>query len=473
MKTLYLHMGTQKTGTSSLQYFCSLNRAVLQGLGFEYPMVPVAYSYASIHRNGHFLIGTLYDEQGERDAQRETQARETGFATVADAFRSYDNVVLSDESLFDRSVHEPEMHWDELLEHVQEWGCEVKAIVYLRRQDQFALSRYNQKVKMGDSRGGKLEWSRWVESLPGLELDYFAVLERISGYIGKQNVIVRVYDRAQLERDGGNLYADFLGCLGLRMEQGFEVPEADQNACSLTLNMLAIKRAVNSSPYFMRGQGSFRRAAEACSSLPADAPRMSLFSPEEARAFMLRYEEGNNRIAAEYLHRDGPLFSMEVAETEKWSVDNPGMHDDLVRFFQQVNVFQVAGARKRVEAGEDAPVADESLDTAAWLAYLQELSVAKIGVYGYTSRCLGDLFIFRSRCIKQGVVIDELDDETIAYLVDLLLAHARKLETLEGEVKQANAALRQQRSTLSSKVRRVLADPSSLVRYVRRKVRGH
>ena len=472
MKTLYLHMGTQKTGTSSLQYFCGQNRAVLQGLGYEYPIVPVTYAFVDKWRNGHFLMGHIFDEQGKRDMGREAQARETGFAVVADAFESYDNVVLSDENLFDYSMREPGMHWDELLEHTRKWGCEVKAIVYLRRQDQLVLSRYNQKVKMGDSHGGKLTWSRWVERLPGLELDYLAVLERISSHIGKQNVDVHVYDRAQLERDGGNLYTDFLGCLGLRMEQGFKEPEADKNARSLTPNILAIKRAVNSSPYFTRGQGSFRRAAEACSSLPAGAPRMSLFSPEEARAFMLRYEEGNNRIAAEYLHREGPLFSTDVAEAETWSVDNPWMHDDLVRFFQQVNAFQAAGARKNAKAGRGVPAAGEPLDTTTWLAYVEELPVAKLGVYGYAARCLGDLFIFRSRCIKQGVAINELDDTSIAYLVDLLLAHARKLEALEGEVTQVNDALKQQRATLSSKVSRVFADPASGVRYVCRKVRG-
>ena len=483
MKTLYLHIGQQKTGTSAIQRFCVKNRGVFEGLGFEYPKMPFKYPFILRARNGHFLVGTYKDAAGKHDAALEAQWRAKGFEVLAQAFGRCDNVILSEERLWDYSGKSPDLFWGELVAHAQQHGYEVKVIVYLRRQDQLALSWYNQMVKQGSTGTGDIPWERWIANPPNIQLDFYRVLERISGRIGKQNVNVRVYDRAELERDGGNLYTDFLGCLGLRMEQGFEVPEEDKNSYSLTPNLLAIKCAVNASPHFTRGSGGFRRAAEACSSQPSDAPRTSLFSPEEARAFLARYEEGNDRIAAVYLHREGPLFSTAVAEVQKWSIDNPWMRDDLVGFFQQVNAWQAAQVRKRAKAGEDAPAAGEPIDTTAWLAYLEDLPVAELGVYGYVSRCLGDLFIFRQSCTDQGVAINELDDATIAYLVDMLLTHARELEALEGKkdmlqssVDAASAELDalklQQRNSLAGKVRRAIADPSSAVRYMRRKVRG-
>lgn len=38
MKTLYLHIGTPKTATTSIQSFCYQNREILEKQGFYYPM---------------------------------------------------------------------------------------------------------------------------------------------------------------------------------------------------------------------------------------------------------------------------------------------------------------------------------------------------------------------------------------------------------------------------------------------------
>ena len=38
MKTLILHIGTPKTGTTSIQNFCGLNRERLDELGIHYPL---------------------------------------------------------------------------------------------------------------------------------------------------------------------------------------------------------------------------------------------------------------------------------------------------------------------------------------------------------------------------------------------------------------------------------------------------
>ena len=437
MKTLYLHIGTQKTGTSSLQAFCEGNRAALNALGFEYPQMPFKYPLIGRARNGHFLIGAVWNKQGGHEPEQERELRQQGYATVAAAFASFDNVILSEERLWDYVATDRPTLWSELRSHVREWGCELKVIVYLRRQDQLAASWYNQMVKQGTPRTGERPWQRWVQAPPEIQLDFHANLQRVAAQVGGQNIIVRVYERTALERSGG-IYADFLGCLGLQLTDAFTAPEREANSASLTPNILEVKRALNVSPHFRRvGGHTFRQAAEQCSAQPTGAPRWSLFSQEEAIAFLQQFEEGNTLVAREYLHREGPLFAEEVEPAQKWQVDNPWMLEDTVRYFQRVNQLQARMQERYAAKGKmNGEPPAEPFDMAAWLAYLQPYKVRFTNHYAYTVRCVGELFLKRQRDIKAGLRVPELDDLTVRYLVEVLFQQACKQAEAAAQLKQ-------------------------------------
>lgn len=55
------------------------------------------------------------------------------------------------------------------------------------------------------------------------------------------------------------------------------------------------------------------------------------------------YEEGNQRIAEEYLGEPGAeLFDNTIRDLPKWQKDNPYMYDDLIRFMgvTAISLFQ-------------------------------------------------------------------------------------------------------------------------------------
>ena len=339
MKTLYLHLGQQKTGSTALQRFCAGNRDALGARGVAYPLMPFMYRYVTRARNGHFLIGMAKDKEGKPCPGKQQRRERTAWRLIGEAFEAHDAVLLSDERLWDRSADERPF-WEDVLQHARQGGWSVRAIVYLRRQDKLAMSWYGQMVRQGGLTGAK-SWERWVAAPRDIQLDYFANLQRIASFIGRENITVRVYDRTELERDGGSLYTDFLSCLGLQVDESLHLPNRDYNASSLTPNFQLFLSAVNASPHHTRvGTDVFRQAAEHCSAQPGPAQRMEMFSAEEACAFMARYEQGNERIAAEYLHRSGPLFAMDFPEVTKWTAANPWLHDDLLRYFRCVNRLQ-------------------------------------------------------------------------------------------------------------------------------------
>ena len=63
MKTLYLHIGTPKTGTTSIQHFCKHNEKVLAGKGICYPLFDFKYLDSGNSRNGLFLQNAYYNEK--------------------------------------------------------------------------------------------------------------------------------------------------------------------------------------------------------------------------------------------------------------------------------------------------------------------------------------------------------------------------------------------------------------------------
>ena len=469
-KTLHLHIGTQKTGTTALQRFCVKNRKLLRTLGYSYPKMPFSYPYVLDSRNGHFLIGSVSGSASVRPAaEEEAERRAAGFGIIAGAFERYANVILSEERLWDFSAAQPDPFWDELLQHAGKHGYRVHVIVYLRRQDQLAMSWYNQMVKQGSDVQGSQFWGHWVANPPVIQLDYWANLQRIAALVGPENITVRVYDRAQLEKDGGSIYSDFLGCVGLQLDERFTLPAHDRNSGSLSPNMLAIKRAVNASPNHTRaGDAVFRRAAVLCSAEPGEAPATSLFSPQEAQAFLACYEEGNARVAQEYLHREGPLFSTQVSQVQKWQADNPWLLDDVVRYFLQVNQLQAellqASQQEAAsqEAGQQEPA---TFDATTWLQALEAYPVRMDNHCLYTARCLGELFLARQRDIDAGRAVCPLDEKAVRSLAEMLRVQAHKLAEAD---EAARAAKREADEAARAAKREAVSLPQRVARRLKR-----
>lgn len=57
-----------------------------------------------------------------------------------------------------------------------------------------------------------------------------------------------------------------------------------------------------------------------------------MFSKQEMRKFLSKFQEGNQKIAKEYFDSKEPLFSSEYKAKEKWTPKNPAMFEDVIRF---------------------------------------------------------------------------------------------------------------------------------------------
>lgn len=334
MKTLYVHIGMAKTGTTALQYFLWENRQVLEKHGYCYPSMRCAYSdlsTANETRNGHFLVNdTWIDGVMEHDEEDLAMYR-AGMDEVVRLFETYDQVILSDESIWVGTYKRRKRLWEDLKADGQAHGFQVKIIVYLRRQDQYIASVYKQKLKQRSSATSRETWEEYASHIPKTrQLDYFKKLEQIREFIGKENMIVRRYDREGFY--GGSIYADFLYQIGLSYSDEYRLVQAEANQ-SLLGNTAEMKRIINEIEGFDRDDDRLmRKILYADSEISKKQVEAELFSREEAERFLKEYEESNARVAELYCADGKPLFDDTIPDVPKYDKNNPYMIEDVLRF---------------------------------------------------------------------------------------------------------------------------------------------
>lgn len=355
MKTLYIHIGTPKTGTSAIQDFLDKNSSRLKEKGYLYRRMELKdfdRNMATVDEEGNLCfrlfsrtMGTVGKKRngfflhGDRGVLPEDnlQILQKGLEEVKAWFAESEKIILTDEGVWTDFES-----WDygrRIKEFTDQNEILVKIIVYLRPQADYLDSFYRSRVKW------KYQSEDWETYLSEEALmDYFGVdyerrLRAIADVFGKENTLVRPYEPALWKTQGKDLFSDFAEALGISDISGCALPEALVNE-SLSYNQAEIKRLING----MAGENDStlsgytkltRNASLLCSELNEDEVRYSYFSAEEKESFMQRFEEGNRRVAREYLNRE-ELFLSPPRIFPKWEKDPLSMEEDIVLYFGAV-----------------------------------------------------------------------------------------------------------------------------------------
>ena len=352
MKTLYLHIGTPKTGTSAIQVFLKDNQTVLASHNYCYDLMPVNYKGTAANvRNGHFLIGEIRDTQGNILENETKAARKECFGTLEKWFEKYDNVILTDEGIWNTlAVKQP----DSLLSakaFCDKRKISLKVIVYLRRQAEYFESLWKQKIRR---RGATWTWKSVIKHIPkSIVLDYYEHLCDISDMIGRENIIVRRYERDRFLGTQGTIFSDFLDAIGLEYTDEYTI-QTNQVNVSLKNNYAEIKRILNKKlpeedlEERNREEHFFEEVAMNCSKLEKGQYKSAMFSPKEQKEFMERFRESNQRVAEEFLG-EPCMFRDTDATLPKWQRDNPKQYEDLITFLGEA----LSQQQKEIESLRD------------------------------------------------------------------------------------------------------------------------
>lgn len=352
MKTLYLHIGSPKTGTSSIQSFCCENRDVLMEKGYCYPTFshPYLNQYARLSpkRNGLFLQAIYKNAEGIRDQEEEARLLKEGLQKIQDLFQEYDHIVLSDEGIWRAASKRRKSIWKELREEAEKGSFIVKVIAYVRRQDELLESWWNQTVKHGISKYNIMTWEEYLKSYTSdINLDYYKLLKAAADELGVENIVVRRFQPEFFV--GGALLSDFLHVLGLELTEEYRVLEEFANT-KMSGNYCEIKRIINNMPEVeLKDRWRYERMLQELSSYSSKEYSSRMFSKEEADDFMKKYEESNRKLYQTFLDDGQPLFMEKENTAEKWKKENPHMLTDLVRFIVLSNLSREKEESKHLQ----------------------------------------------------------------------------------------------------------------------------
>ncbi len=191
-KNVFLHIGMGKAGSTTIQTFLLDNRDILAERGFFLPATPglphhfrIA-AYATVGGNGYRLLHRV-------EVFNETQADEFGDKFFRDfnkeiANTALPNVILSSEFCFSLQKNEIQ----KIASLLEPFAGNVKIIVYVRRQDDWWVSRYCQMIKMGKTTK-RYEPPNAKDAMR--VLNYYQIISRWKDVFGANNIIVRPFKR--------------------------------------------------------------------------------------------------------------------------------------------------------------------------------------------------------------------------------------------------------------------------------------
>lgn len=256
--TIYLHIGHAKTGTSAIQTALVRNRSLLARHGLLYPQ---ARSDSDAEKgivtsgNGRALRSVLWSPEAfdKISANKRLQERSAGMlrnivwarsAAAADSARSrledflasnvQNSLIYSSEGFAELSSQALKS----LCEIFQRFGFRVKVIYYVRHLLDFALSQYSEQLKRHAST------HEIADFIANYRSTYVRVVERFAEVVGKDNIIMRLYDNER-----ANLVTGFFSILseqeGTTIKGDLIDVEKDVLNRSLTFSEMQIMLQVN------------------------------------------------------------------------------------------------------------------------------------------------------------------------------------------------------------------------------------
>jgi hypothetical protein len=204
--SLYVHIGSPKTGTTALQKFIRVNRDTLENNNLRYP------DTASKAMN--YLAFSMLDSVPELVHQLPIDMNEL-YATLE--LGGEVNVISAEAFFVCSSDKYLGAALPTRLRLLLTDKCDVKIIVYLRRQDKFIESIYSQYVKLHAHSSFYTKTIQDFIEEYSCYLDYYKILSNWAQVFGRENIIVRVYEKGQLK--DCDIVSDFISTIGLPLIQ--------------------------------------------------------------------------------------------------------------------------------------------------------------------------------------------------------------------------------------------------------------
>jgi len=306
MKTIYLHIGTPKTGTTSIQEYLIANELKLHANGYLVPR-------SSRINNGSHICLTNYALDVERECRLRLvcnththedilKFRKKIFGKLRQEIREYPGecVILSDEHCYRRLVNESE--FTRLKQLFEGLYNQLKVIIYIREQSDMFCSNYSTSLKNNNKEviGNLAKFSRTDY------LNYNQTIKKWETIFGIENIILRIFDRDKMHKN--DVVSDFCHMLN--------IPRYDHNPVfrniSLNAKQCEFLRIVNIGFGKMQGKKEIRTRHQLNQMVINTQIEGVPISYLINRAYQDVYNESNKALAARYFGKEMELFNKKI-----------------------------------------------------------------------------------------------------------------------------------------------------------------
>ncbi len=295
--TVVLHIGTHKTGSTAIQRFAAANRAKLRAKGLWYPSYDEIGTF--VHYGHHHISHALANENGNRLSIEETRRF---IDHVRGRLKPEETLFISAEPFYRHLLPAEGGYWAErraYIERVRSFfpGDDIRVLAVVRRQDTFARSLYQERIKVTKYR------TSFAEFLSDRHpFEYYEHLSLFRDAFGSVDLLV--YE--DLAKKG--LVDAFFAHLGVDIA---DIPGRPAANPSLPIDLVEFKRILNGTalkPERLKEIGVMLldRAGKVST---LEKGKADWLPPAEMMAFYESFADANERLRVEFLPgRQDPLF---------------------------------------------------------------------------------------------------------------------------------------------------------------------
>ncbi|MBK1879854.1 hypothetical protein [Pelagicoccus mobilis] len=250
-----IHIGTEKTATTTIQEFLTINKPKLAELGILYPKSSgktgsrnIAVSaYGDDRRDDLTTLFAINSSESLSEFRKNTLDELESEIEAHSTTHPFESLVVSSEHIQSRLTTTEEIQ--RLKTHLTQLGASSFTIlVYLRSPAEIANSRYSTHIKSGGTLDSPREPTHpYYQNL----CNHKATLLRYASIFGGEQVIPKLFDKTELI--DGCILSDFRDAVGISSDVQLQTPQNSNQSLS-HLGIQILKQFNKRVPRFLDGK---------------------------------------------------------------------------------------------------------------------------------------------------------------------------------------------------------------------------
>ncbi|EIZ8408953.1 hypothetical protein MQX10_000754 [Campylobacter coli] len=317
--TAYVHIGTEKTGTTSIQEFLYINKSIIQkqnyffaqSIGIKNHWDLAFLGYSLNKKDSYILNNSLWNFQAIK------QHKKNIFSKIKDEVKFNHKIIFSSELLQSRLTRKREIV--KLYTFFKKIGfTNIKVICYIRDANEMLRSLLSEAIKWEEIDSFELKEEKEEYKL-GYKKNLFhfhhicnhkQTLQWWGEVFGKENLIVRLFDKNEFYQ--GDLLKDFIHSIGLEWDDEFIIPPKQNESLDL-LGIDLLRRINKFLPLFCNNARNIFRGDLhhfAVKHFTSKDSHLKFQPPREVvQSYIDYFEESNEWVRKEFFPHKERLFS--------------------------------------------------------------------------------------------------------------------------------------------------------------------